>query len=187
MHSRRMVTPPRPDQIPDAEIRALFERVVQQHRGTRKPIVTYLWNFVLHYNTLQGKLPTWDLRTLNGTQEGAEWARAAWERLVDTAGLSGQYRKRVCSALATALSTLVPALAAVIQPVRRRSGTVRLLAMRSAVSREFSVHECLPVAVRREHPCHPHYRALVSIGECLGTEVLRSVSKTSPLHPRKKK
>lgn len=172
---QRMLTPPRPHEIADPEVRALFERLLAQHRS---PAVTYLWNFVLHYNALQNKQPPWDLRTLNGTQEGTELARAAWDRLVTTAGLRGQYQKRVCGALATALSTLVPALSWVIQPLQHtRRTAVRLVAMRSAVVREFSVHECLPVAVRRERPSHPHYRMLVRIGECLGTEVLRSVSK----------
>jgi hypothetical protein len=180
-------------EIHDAEVRGLFERV----RGAvprPRSVVTYLYNFVRHYNALLAERgvaapaeakAVWDPRTLNATQEGAHVARLAWERMADTAGLRGQYRRRVGSSLANAVAVLVPALATVIQPDRRprerggaaTCGQVRLLALRSAAAREFCVEECLPLAVRRLGPGHPRYRALRRVGERLGTDVLRTVSK----------
>lgn len=191
---RRLGVPMKLQCIPDADVRNLFERV--RCEVTRPPAaLTYLWNFVVHYNAIMRErgstaattVADWDLRSLNGTQEGTEVARAAWDRMVTTAGLCGQYRERVRTALSAALSVLVPALAVVIQPARRPgrssclhvSPSTRFLAMRSAVVREFSVQECLPLSVRRQEPTASRYRVLVKVGERLGSEALRSVSKSN--------
>lgn len=177
---RRRMVPVVIGRIPDAEMRSVFERVRREVKGVSPSAVTCLWNFVsYHHEVCRSPQPPWDLRVLNGTREGAETARAAWDRLVAALGLRGQYRRRVSAALSRALTLVVPALATVIQPDRRHRPVASSLvvALRSAVAHEFSIHECVPLRVRRRPEARPRYHLLLRIGERLATDVLRSVSK----------
>lgn len=116
------------------------------------------------------------LEALDGTREGAEAAATAWRRLVRDHAWAPRYERRVRTVLSRVLQEVVPALAVVVNPTLRRPHAQTLLATRSAENRDFTLLECLPVAVRRLHPSDPHFRLLERVGVAMA-ECLQSVSK----------
>ena len=117
--------------------------------------MAYLATFVRRYNEASGAAPAdrWRTDTLDGTREGCDVAMRAWRAMQTEYAWTPRYLRRVRTTLSRALQELVPALAVVINPALRAHALVRIESTRSAaVRRQFTLVECLPLAVRRLSP-----------------------------------
>ena len=121
-----------------------------------------------------------DYTALSGARDDAERAADAWDAMRRDGRWSPKHAVRVRGWLAAALRVVAsPALAAVIHPTASvvDDGTnVRYLAARSHES-SFTLHDCLPLRVRRLGVHHADYRLLARLcDEC--SAHLRSVSRS---------
>lgn len=141
--------------------------------------MTYFWNFVCVFNEPEASKnsPLEDPRTLSATREGCENARRAWESMVERFRLAGAYMQRVRSQLCRALIVHVPGLANLINPaLRMNERSTKLTAVRSW-EHDFTVYDCLPLAVKKLPSNNTRLRLLTSICEEL-VHHLRSVSRS---------
>ena len=177
------------DRIHDDALREQWRRKQEQLTQTlgtspreADSALTYLWHFTLWFNA-EAKATTTtvaDLRTLHGTREGCDIATRAWAHMREACGLRGRYLRRVQTLLGRALAVTVEALSVIVHPVRRlhaRTGlraVVRLHARLSS-TREFDLHDCLPVPVRSENgSCR--YQVLMWLGVEMA-QTMRTASK----------
>lgn len=120
--------------------------------------------------------PVDDPAQLNGGREGAEDAASAWRALCRRHRWSPRHATHLRTLLSRALLPVVPALAYVVNPaMRARDASARIEAVRSHAT-EFTLFECLPMAVRTLHPRDDRYRLMDRIGRRF-VETMRSVSK----------
>lgn len=129
----------------------------------------YLHEFVCRFS------PTDGLAGLSGCQADVAHAVATWRAMCDAYRWHGRHRQRVARALARALGVVVPALADVLLVGVAQGGGVHFESDRSFHHR-FSLHECLPLRVRRLTPHHVHYRVLHELLDGMANH-LQSVSK----------
>lgn len=129
------------------QYKAVFNRLREDFGEKKQRVVgqcmTYLWNFVLHFNqaaSVSGMQE--DLSHLNGSREGTEYAQRAWAQMQSKHGLRGRYLLHVQTMLSKALACVVTSLAYVVNPTMRTHGDrqhTRVMAARSQV-RHFDIH-----------------------------------------------
>lgn len=169
--------------IPDDGVRAGYARLdaalgqrvrTERERASAMNIMHY---FMLRYNDGIDNLPhPADLSTLNHFQEGEERARRAWQELVERQQWRPTHLRDTRTKLSHALFLLDERLAEVVNPVMRkahRSGVV--FENRRAQTRSFTLHDCVPMAVRQKGTDTLQYRLLCDLGKDMAPH-LRGVS-----------
>jgi hypothetical protein len=123
--------------------------------------------FMLSYNEGMNNLqhPA-DLSTLNHFQEGEDRARRAWDELVERQKWKPPYVRDARTKLSHALHILDERLAEIVNPVMRKAhrSTITFENRRAQV-RNFTLHECVPLAVRQQGTHRVQYRLLCEIGK----------------------